>query len=183
MWESVVIFFRRQKGSVSKNVWETLMYIICVLGLQTIVRCVDVGVFWSRLRNCAEIEHRVSAQTLTWCIETDACWCDIRFNCMASSLPVLLAWVVDIEEFCIVYSRNIARAAHRRNTIVAQRQGRATHEEINFRWETWQQGRESKVMWKVRDQFYPRRLLFSIIYVFLQRIICGNGFILWPLTL
>ena len=24
-----------------------------------------------------------------------------RFNCMASSLPVLLAWVVDIEEFAL----------------------------------------------------------------------------------
>ena len=73
---------------------------------------------------------------------------------------------------------NIARAAHGRNTIIAKRQGRATHEKINFRWETFHQGRESKVMWKVRDQFDPRGFLLSVIYVFLQRIGCGNGFIL-----
>jgi len=35
--------FRMQKETLSKNVWETLVYVICVLGLQKTVRCVDVG--------------------------------------------------------------------------------------------------------------------------------------------
>jgi hypothetical protein len=37
--------FQRQKESQRKNVWETMVYVICVLALQAILLCVDVGVF------------------------------------------------------------------------------------------------------------------------------------------
>jgi hypothetical protein len=130
------LFFEAKRGPRAKKVWEAVVYSICVLDLQTIVRCVNVGVLWSRLRNCTETEHCVGAQASDWCPQAYVCWCDIKVNCMTPSLPVLLAWVVDIEEFALFTVAISHTAAHRRYEIYTNSHAHATHGKINFYRET-----------------------------------------------